>query len=944
MQKLLLRYKEVILSALLAFIILMTVFLIKGVYPFGSLTIAYYDMNISIIPLYTHTKDFFDGNVSMVYDWYLACGEGVISTMSSFVLSPFNLFFIFVKRDFIAQSMSYFLALKMCCMAFSMSFYTKKRYPELSCLYNIAGALLYAFSGYVIQYYTNIYFLDILAVFPLLMHCLNNLLEKNKCGGYLIMLALCCIISIYFSYMICLFIIVYTTAHILFVCNKKDIKKCIANLGIYTFLAFIISVVIVWPVVAKTLLSNRINISKESSYFDIISTAFCSFWGNKMLMFFGCELGIVSVAWLLFRLLRDKGSKKPFYAALFKLTFLIIPFMYEGTNLLWHTGTYIHFPMRFAFVIVFESLNTLTYFLSTGKDKAVISTNNGLVNKLLYAASVPVLAGYCVLLYRFASQFIYTGISNKEGYLTMALPFLAGSFVAAGIIMALKDNRYKRILVFAMVIMQTTIMSYGFIAPKNDNDYILHDKYGLRKTISLRNSINIKNDNLSRIKNTDSLLPINYPMVLGLPGLTHWSNDTTVDYYNMAKAFGETIGDRMVGDAGGTVFSDALFNVKYTASFSKKNDKLYTQRDKLEDLYIYDMNYQLPFGITVNEDFLNVKLADRAIENINTVYKALTHKDDEIIRDCLTDDYITKVEPCNFDGEIINLDFSDENIELDGEKTKTTLTIPVRGTETLYIKMLYSSKDVEDLFGNKAENSFEKSADETEKNKTYNFIVNGEKPVVLEYGDEKIYTYPNTKNYGFLEAGTFTNETVTLEIISKTEDISDLEVGLLNNDKLKGLCDSFADKGASNVDAHGRTLSMNKSTYRDGYVFIPVEYDKNWSAKVNNEPAEVVPVLGNAFMAVKIPAGESTIKMSYFPKEVPFGAVISALGVLLAVICLRLQKSRYSITDNKAVQNICLVGFALIAVCFIIFFNIIPILFGIVYKLKYLVWLFDLKG
>lgn len=934
------KYKEVILAPFIACAILMGAFLIKGIYPFSNITIAYYDMNVSIIPLYTHTKDFFDGNVSMLYDWYLGCGEGVISTMGAFVLSPFNLFFLFVKRDFIAESMSYFLALKIAFMAFAMSFYTKKKYPGLYSLYNIAIAMLYAFSGYVIQYYTNIYFLDILAVFPLLMHCLDRLLEKNKCGGYVFMLALCCIISIYFSYMICLFIIVYVMAYILFACDKRNIKKCIANLGIYTLLALMISVAVVWPVVAKTLLSNRINITKDSSYFDIISIAFCSFWGHKMLMFFGCELGIVSVAYLLVRLLINKGDKKPFYAYLFKLVFLLIPFMYEGTNLLWHTGTYIHFPMRFAFVMVFECLCTLAYFLNTYKDKAVFSFGK-LINKGLYFLSVLVFVGYALLLYKFAMQFFYEGISNREPYLTMALPFLAGSFAVAAVIMALKDNCYKRVIVFAMAVMQTSVMSYGFIAPKNYNTYILHDKYGLEKTISLRNSISIENDNLSRIKNVDGLLPVNYPMVLGIPALTHWSNDTTVDYYKIASAFGEHIGDRMVGDTGGTAFSDALFNVKYAVSFNERNPELYTQIDKSDDLYIYDTNYQLPFGISVSKDFLDLELTERAVENINMVYKALA-RDDEIIMNCLTDEYIIGVEPCSFDGEISNMEFTDEGTKLkDAEKYKTTVTIPVKGTGTLYIKMLYDSDDEEELFGQKPENSFDKKATK-EKNKTYNFIVNGKKPVVLEYGDEKIYTYPSKKNYGFLEAGTFTDETVTLEIISRTKDISNLEIGLLSNDKLRELCDSYADKGADNVVAEGRTLCMNKRADEDGYVFIPVEYDKNWSAKVNGESAEVVPALGNTFMAVKISAGENKITMSYFPKEIPLGAAISAIGVLLAIICLKLQKSKKSITDNRAVQYACLGAFALISICFVVFFNVLPIVFGIIYKIKYLVWLINL--
>ena len=86
----------VLTSAFIAGIGLFIIYFLKGIYPFGSRSIAYYDMPQSFVPLYYRTYDVLHGEKSLFWDWYSGLGVSVVDALGSFILSPFNLFFFFV--------------------------------------------------------------------------------------------------------------------------------------------------------------------------------------------------------------------------------------------------------------------------------------------------------------------------------------------------------------------------------------------------------------------------------------------------------------------------------------------------------------------------------------------------------------------------------------------------------------------------------------------------------------------------------------------------------------------------------------------------------------------------------------------------------------------------------------------------------------------------------
>ncbi len=76
----------------------------------------------------------------------------------------------------------------------------------------------------------------------------------------------------------------------------------------------------------------------------------------------------------------------------------------------------------------------------------------------------------------------------------------------------------------------------------------------------------------------------------------------------------------------------------------------------------------------------------------------------------------------------------------------------------------------------------------------------------------------------------------------------------------------------------------------DEWVFFSVPYDKGWSAKVNDSPAEIK-VVDFGFMAVRVPANTtSVIRFNYHTPGLFYGVFVTAVCLLLTVIYLAAMK------------------------------------------------------
>lgn len=98
--------------------------LYKKIFPFGNFTVDTSDFEGQIVPFYYHVYDFLHGRKSLFFDWYTGLGSNMAGLVSHYgFLSPFNLLFLFIKREQIETFMTLFIAIKLVFIGLSMLFF-----------------------------------------------------------------------------------------------------------------------------------------------------------------------------------------------------------------------------------------------------------------------------------------------------------------------------------------------------------------------------------------------------------------------------------------------------------------------------------------------------------------------------------------------------------------------------------------------------------------------------------------------------------------------------------------------------------------------------------------------------------------------------------------------------------------------------------------------------
>ena len=156
------------------------------------------------------------------------------------------------------------------------------------------------------------------------------------------------------------------------------------------------------------------------------------------------------------------------------------------------------------------------------------------------------------------------------------------------------------------------------------------------------------------------------------------------------------------------------------------------------------------------------------------------------------------------------------------------------------------------------------------------------------YVDEAMFApYAKANRDRLMLAGIYLDD----DAIDRNEDILDLlpddkmpaitanGLAKLCEERRRETCDTFV------RDNEGFTATCNLS--RENLVFFSVPYDDGWTATVNGEPVRIEKA-NVGFMAVRVPAGEATIRFDYETPGLKLGLLITAGagGALLLYLLL----------------------------------------------------------
>lgn len=263
-------YKLTFLLGLALSICIFLPFVIKD----SGIFVYYGDYNVQQIPFHRHGVEMFR-NFNFGWDWCTDLGSNFMGDYSFYMTtSPFFLIMCLFPASWSPYLMAPIYTLKFAVAALCAYAYLKRFVKKP--LVAVAGALMYAFSGFQIYNVFFNHFHDSVAFFPLLLLGMEELIQNNRRGWF----AFAVFISGSVNYFFFVGEVVFCVMYFFFRCSSLSFKLTMKKFLLLCFEAIVgvlMSLVFLLPSILSILSNNRLD--RE---FKSLKSAFVYTWGGKL--------------------------------------------------------------------------------------------------------------------------------------------------------------------------------------------------------------------------------------------------------------------------------------------------------------------------------------------------------------------------------------------------------------------------------------------------------------------------------------------------------------------------------------------------------------------------------------------------------------------------------------------------------------------------------------
>ena len=805
-------YKTFFISPLCSVLIILIMYDIKGIYPFGNMTIANGDIGQSYIPFYVFLYDVVYNGKSIFYDYALGMGSNMYGGfIVDGLLNPSAFAILLNTRENIPYMLSFVLMIKIAFISLTSYILFKKMY-ENNTYYNVIFSILYAFSGYVLMYNTNIMWLDVVGLFPLLILSIKYMFEKNKIHWYSIVLALILVFNYNLGFMVLMFIVLIVPIYIRLGIEKENRNKAMFNLILATGLGGGVAAFAILPSFVQVITSYRMagNIVGNGENINLIL---------KLVIFLFYSLPVYGfVKWLRYYK-EDKKSIK-IYGLAFLLT-AIIPIIFEKVNLLWHTGRYQMFPYRYGFIpTLIMFLGALKYFSKfEEKEKRKIDKFSKLEIAIicLIFLVIILMGGLNV---KAINKFMPAFIMTLECFTIIAV-FCIVMQLLIFVVCNIKQEKIKKVLILIITLSEVFMYVYAYIGVYPEYRYGKEwSDEGIFTSYKIKKELNIQEDTLYRIKDLAGETTENCPLVHNIPAMSTFLHIISKEQAFNCSQLGYSRGASKIMDYGGTILSDAIYGIKYILTKKDLSDEIYNYIDILDNgTKIYEYKNTLPIGILYDKEVTDIPKELIAFDAQNYLYKQLFDKQENIIK----------------------------KVEVSDTKQKNNkFVVEVKELSELYI---YSTTEIQRI------------------------IVNGEDIIIPITNDLNNTVYPTGYSNGILDLGTFENKNVEIELVGLNENaIKYLQFGILDINKYNKVFEENENK--IHIEVNSDTINIKGYSKEDKKLLIPINYDKGWRVSNNSNQEPEIKRVYNNFIGLEIKQGNVDIKLKFRPIFYNFGFII----------------------------------------------------------------------
>ncbi len=567
----------------------------------------------------------------------------------------------------------------------------------------------------------------------------------------------------------------------------------------------------------------------------------------------------------------------------FSFLLLAIPMIVEPINKMWHTGSYQAFPGRYGYITIFLGLILAADALQRRYGRESFSSKKWAVAAGI-AFLVLALGASTALLVRHKQELgVYIKTLWGTGQ-SLSLFLLFALILAAGYLAcyAMYRNRVltrKLFCVFfcLLVCVESSFYALTFFPQRGDYNY--------RSVMDLEGRI--EDNSFYRVKNLEKSYDLNLTGAAGYPTLNHYTSLTSKDYLSGIKKLGYSSYWMEVSSVGGTKFSDALLQNKYSITWAGSlghGEPVY----KNEKYQIIENSGTLPLGLLTQADLSGLEelpMIPRPFVN-EQVLQALFGTQESLVQE-YSPTYTSGVQ-LSYDGQ-----YHLEREAAPGETALLEYLLP----ESEQPRTVYF-----DCFGSVS------NALVQPYYSAFDISVNG---VTVMQG------YPTQRSNGLLTLAEETTEELLITIrVKKDVDVSSFGIFSMQDQRVAQILSGArtADLDVGNTGITGTAQAQAGDT-----LFLSIPYDRGFTVEINGQKREYSRVF-DCFMAIPLDEGENIISITYLPPGFVPGAAISLCGVVLTAALVLLQhrgKLTLTVLQKPAIVALSMLGGAVFALLYL---------------------------
>jgi len=853
-------------SLLITFLLPICSFLIVaffiGIFPFGDKTLLISDLKNQYTDFFYYFYQAAKGSASLQFSWLAGLGMNFFGIYGYYLGSVFTPLILFLPKNHLVNGISILIMFKIGLSSFTFFLYLSyfQYAPRIS---KVIFSICYGLMSYLATYFFNIMWLDGVLFLPLVLLGVEYILNGKTIALFVISLTLVLISNFYIAYMVGVFTFLYFVYKL--VLHKNHLNHLIGYLTKF-ILGTLFSLGLASFMLLPTLTALHHTVNKpipfkEAFQFNLEGLLNnCQIFGKFFIGTFdkvnqqGTANLYVSI-FILFLVVLYFSNKliclREKIITILLVGFLLFSVIFPPLDLLWHGLDLPNwFPTRYSFVISFTfiMLAIRTFSLIDG-----ISIRNILLSYLFLLASCFILLTKVLHLY------------NKS--LILLINFSLLTIYALLFISLIKFKRlhyFIHIVLLFTVFLELTANTYS-IFHRLDHQIGFKNNAYVQSYTDVANSL--QKHEKDRIEPFDRTVvtPIfsyNDPFKLNTPGINHFSSLMNQNLVQMMNHFGySTYLDKWSIYSGGTIFSDALFRIKYIYTTGHFNHYGFVKKQTFGHYSLYENKEIFPIGFMSLHTVTDAYKGENPFHFMNRVIQTISPKFKNNQFGKLPYTIISKK----------NVAVSKNHSKLVIEKKRankpasvTFLISPIKRNSTLYVYTRNKAFFYTKLF----------------KNNRY------------------VADFPSVYVNNVLPLGTSQKSSLTVSIrLQKPKAVLDnLLFYQMSNQKVDNLVTTVQQNPFVLDTFHETYLKGHIMVTKPGTLVLLVPYDKGWSAVVNGHSKQIKQVY-TGLSGIDLQKGRNIVELKYSSPKLKFGIYISLISLLLFIFYLFFQ------SKGKGVKN-----------------------------------------